>query len=138
MKNLFFFLLTLSSLFFYAQEKPIFDTIDKKKDSLYEKNLLDEQPKFPGGIAAFQSKLSSQIRPIFSKENPSLLQSVLTFDIDTDGNLNVVRVEGENPLFNKEVRRAVISISEKWTPGIYKSRPVKVRYKQPVNMKFEP
>lgn len=58
---------------------------------------------------------------------------VITFIVETDGSVsNVTVVEGVDPLIDNEAVKAIES-SPKWTPGMQRGKPVRVRYLFPMN-----
>lgn len=57
----------------------------------------------------------------------------LTFIVETDGSVsNVTVVQGVDPLIDVEAVKA-IQASPKWTPGMQRGKPVRVRYSIPLN-----
>ena len=59
----------------------------------------------------------------------------LTFIVEKDGSVsNVTVVKGVDPLLDEEAVRA-ISASPKWTPGLQRGQPVRVRFSIPLNFK---
>jgi protein TonB len=61
---------------------------------------------------------------------------LLTFIVEKDGSVsNVTVVKGVNPLLDDEAVKA-ISESPKWTPGLQRGEPVRVRYSIPLNFSF--
>jgi protein TonB len=60
----------------------------------------------------------------------------LTFIIEKDGSIsNVTVVKGVDPLLDDETVKA-ISESPKWTPGLQRGEPVRVRYSIPINFHY--
>ncbi len=60
----------------------------------------------------------------------------LTFIVEKDGSVsNVTVVKGVDPLLDDEAVK-VISESPKWTPGLQRGEPVRVRYSIPLNFMF--
>jgi len=60
----------------------------------------------------------------------------LTFIIEKDGSVsNVTVVKGVDPLLDNEAVKA-ISESPKWTPGLQRGEPVRVRYSIPLNFSY--
>jgi protein TonB len=52
----------------------------------------------------------------------------MTFVIERDGTVSTVKiVRGVDPLIDKEAQRAIES-SPKWSPGLQRGRPVRVRF----------
>jgi protein TonB len=57
----------------------------------------------------------------------------LTFIVEKDGSVSSVTVvKGVDPLLNESAVKA-ISESPKWTPGLQRGQPVRVRYSIPMN-----
>jgi protein TonB len=60
----------------------------------------------------------------------------LTFIVEKDGSVsNVTVIKGVDPLLDSEAVKA-ISESPKWTPGLQRGEPVRVRYSIPLNFMF--
>jgi protein TonB len=60
----------------------------------------------------------------------------LTFIVEKDGTVsNVTVVKGVDPLLDDEAVKA-ISESPRWTPGLQRGEPVRVRYSIPLNFMF--
>ena len=60
----------------------------------------------------------------------------LTFIVEKDGSVtNVTVVKGIDPLLDEEAVKT-ISESPKWTPGLQRGEPVRVRYSIPLNFMF--
>ena len=60
----------------------------------------------------------------------------LTFIIETDGSVsNVTIVKGVDPLIDNEAVKA-IQESPKWSPGLQRGQPVRVRYSMALNFEI--
>lgn len=60
----------------------------------------------------------------------------LTFVIETDGSVsNVTVVKGVDPLIDNEAVKAIQS-SPKWSPGLQRGKPVRVRYSMPLSFVY--
>jgi protein TonB len=61
---------------------------------------------------------------------------VITFIVETDGSVSNVTVkQSVNPLIDDEAVK-VIESSPKWTPGLQRGKPVRVRCIMPLNFSF--
>ena len=107
----------------YAQE----DTIS---------TVVDNPPKFNGDFAGVEFQkyvISTMIYPKEAIKKRISGRVVVEFAIDVDGSLVDAKVKRKaHRLLNAEALR-VINSSPKWSPGIQKGKPVKVKYVYPIN-----
>lgn len=92
--------------------------------------LVEVKPTFKGGdIEEFRKWVQKRVTyPQQAQDNGIQGRVYLTFIIERDGsvsNVNIVR--GVDPLIDKESQKAIES-SPKWSPGLQRGRPVRVRY----------
>lgn len=100
--------------------------------------LVEVMPSFKGGgIDKFRGWVQS--RTTYPQE--AIIKKIkgkvyLTFIVEKDGSVsNVTIVKGVDPLLDQEAIKA-ISESPKWTPGLQRGVPVRVRYSIPLNFSF--
>jgi protein TonB len=100
--------------------------------------LVEVMPSFKGGgLEKFrdwvQKRTSYPQQAIDRKIRGTVY---LTFIVEKDGSVsNVTVVRGVDPLLDDEAIKA-ISESPKWTPGLQRGEPVRVRYSIPLNFMF--
>jgi periplasmic protein TonB len=92
--------------------------------------LVEVKPTFRGGdIEKFREWVQKRvIYPPEAQNNGIHGRVYLTFVVERDGsvsNVNIVR--SVDPLIDKEAQRA-IQASPKWSPGLQRGRPVRVRF----------
>jgi len=100
----------------------------------YRFEVVEEKPMFQGGDENVFSKWVGEqiVYPTAAKEKGIQGRIMLTFVVDSDGNVRDVAVlRGVDPELDKEAVRVVAS-SPKWFPGIQKGERVNVRYNFPV------
>lgn len=101
--------------------------------------IIEEKPSFMGGdpTQTFTKWVYSQIEyPEIAKENGIQGRVIVTFIVDTDGQIKNIKVlRGVDPSLDKEAVR-VISKSPKWAPGKQRNKPAKVRYNFPINFQL--
>jgi len=99
-------------------------------------SLVDKKPMFNGDtteVAFLKYIISKTIYPKEAQNNGITGQVVVEFVIDEKGSVTKVKlIRRAHPLLNAEAIR-VVKKSPKWTPGIQKGKPVKVRYRIPLN-----
>jgi protein TonB len=100
--------------------------------------IVEVMPSFKGGdISTF--RLWVQNRTYYPQEavNKKIRGTVfLTFIVEKDGSVsNVTVIKGVDPLLDSAAVTA-ISESPKWTPGLQRGRPVRVRFQIPLNFMF--
>ena len=92
--------------------------------------IVEVQPSFRGGdLDKFREWVQKRVvYPQTAQENGIQGRVYLTFVVERDGsvtNVNIVR--GVDKLLDDEAKRAIES-SPKWTPGLQRGRPVRVRF----------
>ncbi len=100
--------------------------------------IVEVMPSFKGGdITKFREWVAKRTSyPPAAVENKIKGTVFLTFIVEKDGSVsNVTIVKGVHPLLDAEAVK-VISESPKWTPGMQRGQPVRVRYSIPMNFKF--
>lgn len=111
--------------------------------------VIDEVPVFPGcenlpGEAkrdCFQEKMNNHIRE--NLQYPEIAQEMgiqgrvyVQFTINENGNIEGIRLRGNDPMLEDETRR-IVNLLPQFTPGKQDGKPVKVVFSLPVNFKLE-
>lgn len=92
--------------------------------------VVEEQPTFMGGgIEKFRAWVQKRVvYPREAEENGIEGKVFLTFVVERDGSVSTVQiVKGVDKLLDDEAKKA-IEASPKWTPGLQRGRPVRVRF----------
>jgi len=92
--------------------------------------IVEVMPAFKGGdINKFREWVMRRTNyPQAAVDNKIQGKVYLTFIVETDGAVsNVTVVKGVDPLIDKEAVRTIQS-SPKWSPGLQRGQPVRVRY----------
>jgi len=92
--------------------------------------IVEVMPSFKGGdINKFREWVIKRTNyPQAAVDNKIAGKVFLTFIVETDGRVsNVTVVKGVDPLIDNESVRAIQS-SPKWSPGLQRGQPVRVRY----------
>jgi protein TonB len=94
---------------------------------------VENEPAFPGGLAAFGRYLEKNIKyPAVARENNTQGKVIVSFVCERDGSLTDVHVaRGIGDGCDEEAMR-VIKNSPHWKPGIQNGRPVRVAYSVPI------
>jgi TonB family protein len=95
---------------------------------------VEEDPVFPGGVAAMQKWLKDNLRyPPVAEEMGISGKVFLEFVIGRDGVIrDIVVARGVDPSLDKEAVR-VVSQMPKWIPGKQAGKPVSVKFTMPVS-----
>jgi TonB family protein len=95
--------------------------------------MIESPPRYPGGIEKFYQSLARNVRyPKEAMEANAKGTVHLSFIILEDGNITDVRIEKSlYPSLDQEAMRA-LRMSEKWIPGLFFGKPVKVKYNVPI------
>jgi protein TonB len=96
--------------------------------------VVETMPVFPGGQQEMLKFLNEQTSasPVVT-EYQIQGRAICQFVVEKDGsisNVQVMRSSGE-PLLDKEAVR-ILSIMPKWTPGMQRGEPVRIKYTVPV------
>jgi protein TonB len=100
--------------------------------------LVEVMPSFKGGgLDKFRDWVQRRTNyPPAAIDKKITGKVYLTFIIEKDGSIsNVTVVKGVDPLLDNEAMKA-ISESPKWTPGLQRGEPVRVRYSIPINFHY--
>ena len=95
---------------------------------------VEQQPEFPGGLAAFGKYLEKNMKyPGVDRENNVQGKVFVSFVVERDGSLtDITAVRGPSPTLKEEAIR-VLQKSPKWRAGVQNGRPVRVQYTVPIN-----
>ena len=108
--------------------------IEEEEEEVLLFAIVEDKPMFNGKDAdvGFREWVNSRIvYPPVAQENGITGRVFTEFAIDRDGNITDIRIlRGDDPLLDAEAMR-VLRLSPKWTPGMQRGRPVKVRYQFP-------
>jgi protein TonB len=100
--------------------------------------VVEVMPSFKGGdIGKFREWVARRTNyPQAAYEKRIRGTVFLTFIVEKDGSVsNVTVVKGVDPLLDNEAVKA-ISESPKWTPGLQRGQPVRVRFSIPLNFMY--
>lgn len=100
--------------------------------------LVEVMPLFRGGdLNKFRDWVQKRTNyPVEAIQKKIKGRVFLTFIVETDGTVsNVTVVKGVDPLIDAEALKA-IEASPKWTPGLQRGQPVRVRYSMWLNFVF--
>ncbi|GAB3329654.1 hypothetical protein GCM10027299_33360 [Larkinella ripae] len=100
--------------------------------------VVEQNPEFPGGMAALGQFLSKNIRypPAASRANVSG-RVFVSFVVNTDGSIQDVSVLKGLGFGTDEEAMRVVKAMPKWRPGKQSGRPVRVKYNLPINFQLE-
>jgi protein TonB len=100
--------------------------------------LVEVMPSFKGGgLEKFRDWVTKRTNyPQAAYERKIRGTVLMTFIVEKDGSVsNVTVVKGVDPLLDNEAMKA-ISESPKWTPGLQRGEPARVRFLIPLNFMF--
>lgn len=98
----------------------------------------DKMPEFPGGMAAMQNYLATNVQyPLEAQEKGIQGRVICQFIINTDGTVSDVKVmRNVDKLLEAEAIR-VIENMPKWSPGIKDNKIVRVKYTLPITFRLQ-
>lgn len=95
-------------------------------------------PQFPNGINAYRTLLASRFDTSALLGTTGTVRATIYFNINEDGKISDIRVEGNNEVFNREAERAVATTKDiLWTPATENGEAVIYRFMMPLTMTFE-
>ena len=100
--------------------------------------IVETMPTFKGGdLTEFRNWVGKRTRyPEAAIINKIRGTVFLTFIVEKDGSVsNVTVVKGVHPLLDEEAVKA-ISDSPKWSPGLQRGQPVRVRFQIPLDFRY--
>lgn len=100
--------------------------------------LVEVMPTFKGGdLTKFREWVAKRTNyPAAAMENKIRGTVFLTFIVEKDGSVsNVTVLKGVHPLLDEEAVKA-ISDSPKWSPGLQRGQPVRVRFQIPLTFQY--
>ena len=94
---------------------------------------LEIMPEFPGGLSAFNSFITQNIKiPDAAKANHIQGRVLVSFVIDSTGNLTDVKTARGIGFGCDEEAVRVVKLSPRWTPGRWDGQYVRVAYSVPI------
>ena len=108
----------------------VYDVLEEKKQAY---DVVEEMPKFPGGMQALIQYLTKTIKyPEESEAKGEQGRVVCTFVVEADGKVsNTMIAKGVAPALDKEAERVVSSMPN-WIPGKQNGQNVRVNYTLPI------
>mgnify|MGYP003590783591 FL=1 len=100
--------------------------------------VVEQMPSFPDGQPALFKFLNENVKyPPVAAENGVQGRVICQFVVNKDGSIvDVEVVRSVDPSLDKEAIRVIKSMP-KWTPGLQRGKPVRVKYTLPVNFKLQ-
>ncbi len=99
--------------------------------------VVEQLPEFPGGASAFMKWITANVKyPKFAQDRKLEGRVVISFLVDTEGNVTRMRIEKSN---NRELGIAVLRVLEtmpKWKPGISEGKPCTTMVAVPINFEI--
>jgi periplasmic protein TonB len=110
--------------------------VEKKEEEIF--TVVEQQPEFPGGMAALGQFLGKNIRYPAAAQRANVSGRVfVSFVVNTDGSIQDVQtLKGLGFGTDEEAVRVVKSMP-KWRAGKQSGRPVRVKYSLPINFTLE-
>ena len=111
---------------------------DSDDDKVYECNVVEKQPQYPGGNTALLGHISKTMRYPKKALDQNLQGVAMTaFIIEKNGRVGDVRVINDaHPLFKEEAIRVVKSF-KKFKPGTVNGKPVRIIFYLPVRFNLQ-
>jgi TonB family protein len=108
--------------------------VETEDNTIYNHVTLNNPPTYPGGIAKFYNWLGSTIKyPSTASENNVQGTVYVSFNIEKDGSLNDIKIDGKRLGFGLEEEAIrVVKLSKRWNPGRQDDKPVRVKYNIPI------
>ena len=130
-----------------TKEDVVYINVDKEAvfskggiDGFRDLFLLNIDSDKIDGYEDFPEEEKKEIQKLISENKPTpsvMLYTTLTFIIEPDGTMSNILAEGENQSFNKEMKRTLKTIKDKWIPAEIKGKKVRFYYNVPIKMRIE-
>jgi len=126
-----------TALFEQFEDIPAPNTDIEPDSCVFDSWDVQQQPAFPGGMQALMQYLYQNLRyPEAARTAGIGSQVVVSFVVDTDGNIGAVTVlQDPGGGLGEEVVR-VVSVMPRWLPGEANGQPVRVRFLLPVRFEL--
>ena len=113
-------------------------TVDASKDDGRVFDVVEEQPRYPGGTNALMTYLRDNIKyPAEAAKAGIQGKVIVQFVIGKDGTVRDVKpIRNISPELDAEAVR-VVAAMPKWVPGYQRGEAVNVRYTLPVNFRMD-
>ncbi len=113
---------------------PVAEDVDENQ--IYD--IVEENPRFPGGEEACMKWLSDNIKyPPICVEQGVQGRVYAQFVVNKDGSIVDIKiVRSPDPYLSKEAER-VLKMMPKWSPGKQRGKPVRVKFSLPVMFRLQ-
>ena len=113
---------------------PVVEEVDENQ--IYD--IVEENPRFPGGEEACMKWLSDNIKyPPICVEQGIQGRVYAQFVVNRDGSIVDIKiVRSPDPYLSKEAER-VLNMMPKWSPGKQRGKPVRVKFSLPVMFRLQ-
>ena len=102
-------------------------------NTVYNFMSLETPPQFNGGMAKFYTFIGENIKyPEEAVKNKVQGNVLMSFYVEKDGTLSNIKVDRKVGYGTDEEAIRVLSLSEKWSPGLINGKAVRVKYNIPV------
>jgi TonB family protein len=103
-------------------------------NTVYNHVTVSNPPTYPGGVQKFYRWLGATIKyPNIASENRIQGTVYISFNVEKDGTLNDIKVDGRKLGFGLEEEAIrVVRLSKRWNPGMENGKPVRVKYNIPI------
>ncbi|MET0759443.1 MAG: energy transducer TonB [Flavobacterium sp.] len=104
----------------------------QSEEKVYETKDVDVKPEFPKGTDAFYKFIAKNFK---SPEEEGLNgKIIMTFVIETDGSISNIKVLQDVGYGSGEEAMRVLKKTDKWIPGKFDGKPVRVLYHLPITI----
>jgi hypothetical protein len=100
-------------------------------------STAEKSADYPGGINALRQEVANLFytEGVYAEEKT--VKANVAFIVEKDGTVSNVQAQGNNFTFNRQAEIAIYSISEKFSPAVFKGNTVRYRFKLPLTMTFD-
>ena len=97
----------------------------------------EKSADYPGGINALRQEVANLFYTDGVYAEEKTVKANVAFIVEKDGTVSNVQAQGTNFTFNRQAEIALYSISEKFSPAVFKGCTVRYRFKLPLTMTFD-
>lgn len=97
----------------------------------------EKSADYPGGINALRQEVASLFYTDGVYAEEKTVKANVAFIVEKDGTVSNVQAQGTNFTFNRQAEIALYSVSEKFSPAVFKGSTVRYHFKLPLTMTFD-
>ncbi|MGG5209133.1 energy transducer TonB [Chryseobacterium sp. MIQD13] len=99
--------------------------------------VFEKSADYPGGFNTLREEVAHLFYTGGVYTETKTVKTNVTFIVEKDGSISNVHAQGDNFTFNRQAEIALYSVSEKFSPAIFKGDPVRYHLRLPLTLTIE-